>query len=439
MRSLLLTFISFFICTQIYAASLAEIKDVRMWTAPDKTRIVFDISKNVEHRLFTLHKPERLVIDITNASASTALMIASFKNTPLLGFRTAVRNKNDYRVVLDLNTKTKSKSFILKPYKKNGYRLVVDLIQSGTKNRIKTVKSTIASKKLRDVIIAIDAGHGGEDPGAIGSNKTKEKDVVFKIARELAATINSKKGMKAVMIRDGDYYVGLRDRIAKAHDIEADMFISIHADAFKVSSAHGASIYVLSKEGASSEMARLLASNENNSDRIGGVIEENDNSLLRTVLLDLSQTATLRSSIEAGNVILKHFKKSEKIKLHKHKLEHAGFAVLKSPNIPSILIETAFISNPSEERKLRTKKYQKALAKTMSAGIHSYFSQNAPPGSWLASNKHITTKGENLTTIANQYNVTLSNLLKSNQLSLNTILKAGQVLKIPYQTATGSY
>ena len=432
MRSFLLFFILFSFYTQTYAGS-AAIKDVRMWAAPDKTRVVFDVSKNVEHRLFTLHNPERLVIDIINASASTSPGISDFGDSPLTGIRTATRNKNDYRIVLDLNSKVESKSFILKPYKNHGYRLVVDLIQPGVKKKIKTVKSTVIDKKLRDVVIAIDAGHGGEDPGAIGLKKTKEKDVVFKIASELATLINNKKGMKAIMIRDGDYYVALRDRIRKAHEAKADMFISIHADAFEASNVHGASIYVLSKEGASSEMARLIASNENSSDLIGGVLEDSDNSLLRTVLLDLSQTATLKSSIEAGNVLLKHFKKSRKIKLHKHKLEHAGFAVLKSPNIPSILVETAFISNPSEERKLRTKKYQKALAKTMLSGIHSYFSRNAPPGSWLASNRHVTTKGETLTLIADQYNVTLSSLLKSNKLPLNATLKAGQILKIPYQ------
>lgn len=433
MRSLILTFISCFFCTQIYAESPATINDVRMWNAPNKTRIVFDINKNIEHRLFTLSKPERLVIDIINASAPKNPIISSFNDSPLSGMRVAVRNKTDYRIVLDLNSKIEAKSFILKPYKNNGYRLVVDLVQAGIKKKIKTVKNTITNKKLRDVVIAIDAGHGGEDPGAIGFKKTKEKDVVFKIANELATLINNKKGMKALMIRDGDYYVALRDRIAKAHEAKADMFISIHADAFKASSVHGASIYVLSKEGASSEMARLIANNENNSDLIAGVIEESDNTLLRTVLLDLSQTATLRSSIEAGNVILKHFKKSGKIKLHKPKLEHAGFAVLKSPNIPSLLVETAFISNPGDERKLRTKRYQKTIAKTMSSGIYSYFSQNSPPGSWLASNRHTTTKGETLTLIANHYNVTLSRLLKANNLSLNATLKAGQVLKIPYQ------
>ncbi len=433
MRSLIFIFISCFFCTQVYAENPATIEDVRMWTAPNKTRIVFDINKNVEHRLFTLRKPNRLVIDITNTSAPKNPTISSFDDSPLLGMRTAVRNKSDYRIVLDLDSKIEAKSFILKPYKKNGYRLVVDLMQPGDKKRVKTVKNTVIDKKLRDVVIAIDAGHGGEDPGAIGLKKTKEKDVVLKIANELASSINKKKGMKALMIRDGDYYVALRDRITKAHDAKADMFISIHADAFKASSVQGASIYVLSKEGASSEMARLIANNENSSDLIGGVIEENDNSLLRTVLLDLSQTATLKSSIEAGNVILKHFKKSGKIKLHKPKLEHAGFAVLKSPNIPSILVETAFISNPNEERKLRSKRYQKAIAKTISSGVHSYFSQNAPPGSWLASNKHITTKGETLSYIADQYNVTLSSLLKSNKLSPNATLKAGQILKIPYQ------
>ncbi len=433
MRTILTAFIICIFCKQVYAGT-ATIKDVRMWASPDKTRVVFDISKNVDHRLFTLNNPERLVIDINNASALKPPTIPTTDNTPLSGIRGALRGKNDYRIVLDLNSKVEFKSFILKPYKNHGYRLVVDLVQPGIKKKIKTVQDTISTKKLRDVVIAIDAGHGGEDPGAIGINKTQEKEVVFKIASKLASLINNTKGMRAVMIRDGDYYVALRDRIAKAHEARADMFISIHADAFEEANVNGASIYVLSKEGASSEMARLIANNENKSDMIAGVIEDNGNALLRTVLLDLSQTATLKSSIEAGNVLLKHFKKSKKIKLHKHKLEHAGFAVLKSPNIPSILIETAFISNPSEERKLRTKKYQKALAETMLSGIHNYFTKNAPPGSWLAANKHITTKGETLAAIASKYNVSLNSLLKSNKLTLNTKLKVGQVIKIPYQT-----
>ena len=285
--------------------------------------------------------------------------------------------------------------------------------------------------QLRDLVIAIDAGHGGEDPGARGRKGTREKDVVLEIARRLAALIEKEPGMRPVMIRDGDYYIGLRKRIEKARSQRADLFISIHADAFRDSRARGSSVYVLSQRGASSEMARWLAARENAADLVGGVSLDDKDDLLAEVLLDLAQTATLEASVEVADNVLQEMKRLGKV--HKKQVQHAGFVVLKSPDIPSLLVETAFISNPSEEQRLRNSRHQQQVAQAILAGVRNYFASNPPPGTLMAKSstrQHVIRRGDTLSNIAQRYGVSMNTLRSTNKLKNDNLL-GGKVLTIP--------
>jgi len=351
------------------------------------------------------------------------------------GLRSGSRNKGDLRLVLDLVSPVKPKSFVLKPNDQYGHRLVIDLFNAGKvkKREPKTVKAVTRPTKLRDLVIAVDAGHGGDDPGARGRKGTREKDVVLGIARKLAAKINKEPGMKAVLVRDGDYYIGLRKRIDKARKHRADLFISIHADAFRDRRVHGSSVYVLSRRGASSEMARWLAARENAADLVGGVSLDDKDDLLAEVLLDLAQTATLETSTGAASNVLSELKRLGKV--HKRQVQHAGFVVLKSPDIPSMLVETAFISNPSEENRLRSRKHQQKVANAIFKGVRRYFVSNPPVGTRLAKQsprRHVVRRGDTLSYIAQRYGVSLSSLRNRNRLKGDRLL-VGNVLKIPLQ------
>lgn len=285
--------------------------------------------------------------------------------------------------------------------------------------------------KARDIIIAIDAGHGGEDPGAHGPRGTQEKKVVFAIAKKLAALIDKKKGMKAVMVRKGDYYIKLRKRMQIARAANADLFVSIHADAFKNPKVKGASVFTLSNRGASSEAARWLANNENAADLVGGVTLTDKDDMLATVLMDLSQTATKEASRNVAGKILNNFKSIGPI--HSRSVQKAGFVVLKSPDIPSILVETAYISNPTEESKLRSSKHQSKMAKAIYKGIVNYFNQYAPADTYIALNsskKHTISRGETLSGIAQHYGVSMHSIKSVNNMAGNQV-RIGQVLEIP--------
>ncbi|MGR9089161.1 MAG: N-acetylmuramoyl-L-alanine amidase, partial [Gammaproteobacteria bacterium] len=317
--------------------------------------------------------------------------------------------------------------------KQYGHRLVLNL--TGGKSPARAAGAPAAravrpdSGGSRDIVVAVDAGHGGEDVGAIGPSGVYEKDIVLAISRELVAAINRLDGMRGVLVRNGDYYVGLRSRMVKARAAEADLFVSIHADAFKDRRVRGSSVYVLSQRGASSEAARWLAENENASDLIGGVSLDDKDDVLKSVLLDLSQTASLDASIDAANAILSGLKRLGKV--HKRDVQHAGFMVLKSPDIPSLLIETAFISNPDEERRLRSKAFQRELAASMAAGIRAYFEQNTPPGTRLAeARRHRVSRGDTLSVIADRYDVSMESIKLANNLSGDGV-RLGEVLKIP--------
>jgi N-acetylmuramoyl-L-alanine amidase len=282
-------------------------------------------------------------------------------------------------------------------------------------------------------VIAIDAGHGGDDPGAKGPRGALEKDVVLGIARELAALIDKEPGMRAVLVRDGDYYIGLRNRARKARAHQADLLISIHADAFSDPSVHGSTVYVVSPRGASNEMARWVAERENASDLAGGVSLEDKDDLLKTVLLDLSQSASIEASMEVGGKVLRQLKRVGKT--HKSTVQQAGFMVLKSPDIPSILVETAFISNPTEERRLKDPSHQRKVAQAITNGVRSYYAEKALGGTMWAGTRHVIQRGETLSEIAEHYQVSMEKIRLANNLSSDEV-QAGKVLRIP--TAAGS-
>jgi len=409
-------------------AAPAEVQGLRLWAAPDHTRVVFDLSGPVRHKLLSLKNPERLVIDVPDARAATGLDTRNRHAGIIKGVRTGKRGKGTLRIVLDLEQVAKPSSFILKPGGQHGHRLVVDLHDSNRKPLAQKQPVSVQKPRLRDLVIAIDAGHGGDDPGAIGRGGTREKDVVLSIARRLAALIKKEPGMRPVLIRKGDYYVGLRQRINKARQHKADLFVSIHADGFRDRRVRGSSVYMLSRRGASSEMARWLAEKENSADLAGGVSLDDKDQLLAEVLLDLSQTATNEASVDvAGNM----FRELRRLgKTHKKSVQQAGFVVLKSPDIPSVLVETAFITNPAEERKLRDKRHQEALARAMFSGIVRYFTTHQPPGTHLVAREHRIRRGDTLGHIAQRYQVTLNSLKGYNRLKTDRVL-VGQTLRIP--------
>ena len=427
MRILLINLL--LISSMVVTAAPVTIEGIRVWAAPDSTRVVFDISAPVDHNLIKLNAPYRTVIDLKNARLDGKLTQPGNEDKFLQGIRAATRNSDDLRVVLDLKKFVEHKSFQLKPNQHYGHRLVVDLLGTGTENRsAETDEEVTDSNRLRDVVIALDAGHGGEDPGARGPAGNFEKDVVLKIAKRLYTAINKERGMRAVMIREGDYYMRLRKRIEKARENKADLFISIHADAFRDRRVHGSSVYVLSQKGASSEAARWLAESENASDLIGGVSLDNRDDVLASVLLDLSQTASLEASIDIADRVLQGLKGIGKV--HKRTVQSAGFAVLKSPDIPSILVETAFISNPTEEKKLMSKQHQIRMSNAIVHGLRGYFRDFAPEGTLLASRKHIISRGETLSTIAQQYKISTRSLREYNGLK-GDLVRVGQTLSIP--------
>jgi len=415
------------LASTVLAAS--EVRGLRMWPAPDNTRLVFDLNAPVEHSLFTLRNPNRIVIDLKNTKVSGVLPSATYNESRIKGIRYAKRGDNGLRVVLDLNNAVKPKSFILKPHGSYGNRLVVDLFDAKTKKKVVIKRPVYKTKKYaRDLIIAIDAGHGGEDPGAIGQRGTREKDVVLRIAKELEKLIKRERGMKPLMIRTGDYYIGLKKRVKKAQIAQADLFISIHADAFKNGKARGTSVFILSESGASSDLASYLADSENSADLNGGVSSTNDD-LLNMVLADMVKNSTLEDSHQIASKVLAGLKGVNR--LHKKTVEQAGFRVLKAGR-PAILVETAFISNRSEERKLRTRHHQRALAKAIFKGTRSYFRSNPVPGTLLAvrDRKHRIARGETLSGIAQRYQVTLASIRGANNLR-NDNLYIGKTLRIP--------
>jgi N-acetylmuramoyl-L-alanine amidase len=360
-----------------------SVRAVRLWAGPDGTRVVLDLSGRASHSLQLLKNPDRVVLDIDGAALGGGVHGAKAGSGAVKQVRMA-RRGGELRIVLDLDRPVRAKSFLAAPNDRYGYRLVVDLSDGvatagGAEMPVKVVH---ARPDARDLIIAVDAGHGGEDPGAIGKGGTREKDVVLAIAKELAQRIDAEPGMKAVLTRSGDYFVTLRDRMRRARADQADLFVSIHADSIRDRRVDGSSVYILSPRGASDEASRWLAERENASDLIGGVSLDDKDDVLASVLLDLSQSASLSASEVAAQHVLRQLNQVGEIR--KHQVQQARFVVLKSPDIPSMLVETAYISNPGEEQRLRAQAHQARLAAAIHHGLRDYFYANPPAGTRIA-------------------------------------------------------
>jgi len=355
----------------VVQAKDSVIRDARFWTAPDHTRAVLDLSAAVEYRVFRLRSPERVVVDIKGARLATRLNGFS-KNDPVLSaVRYGKPKPGTLRLVMDVREQVQIRSFLLKPMEGKPYRLVIDLIRPQKKVK-KVLTKRIGTRK--PIVIAVDAGHGGEDPGASGPHRIREKTITLAVAKQFARAINATPGMRAILTRHGDYFVGLKKRVRLARKAKADLMISIHADAVKQRNVSGASVYTLSEKGASDRVAALLAHKENNSDAVGGVMPgEVSDPLVNKILADLIKTDSLNSAEMLAENILKQLGKVGPIKYGIPK--HARFVVLTAAEIPSVLVELDYISNPKRERLLRSSKHQKRLAKALLNASRSFLKQ----------------------------------------------------------------
>lgn len=432
----------------------AEINGVRSWTAPDRTRLVFDMTQTVEYKLTDFVGMNHVTLRMNKSDLKAAM--PSFESHKIIESIRSEERDGDVLVSIGLRSQARVKSFQLDPNGSYGHRLVLDIYSvegeeavAGNAGQADPVQATARSTPAasgkpvvtlgdvrgRDIIIAIDAGHGGEDSGAVGHRGTYEKRVVLQIAKKLKALVDAEPGMKGVLVRTGDYYIPLRKRMMIARKHRADFFVSIHADAFRDRRARGSSVFVLSNKGASSEAARWLAKRENQADLVGGVSLDDKDNVLASVLLDLSQAATMQVSHEVAQQTARNLGGIGR--MHSRKVQKARFVVLKSPDIPSMLVETAFISNPDEELKLRDTRHQKRIATAILAGIRDYFQKAPPPGTWLASRgnlkpggEYVIAPGDTLSAIANRHQVSLAELKDINKLETN-LIRVGQVLKIP--------
>jgi N-acetylmuramoyl-L-alanine amidase len=417
-------------------AAPATLRDVRVWGSPDSTRVVLDLSAPANYTMFPLSGPERIVIDFDAIDADIQNLELPPASGVVKAVRVGARGRHGLRIVLDVTEKVDAKGFLSPPNETYGHRLVVDLghdLPPATPVPVKVANDD----GQRDLVIAVDAGHGGEDPGAIGKAGTREKTVALAIAKKLADQINQEPGMKAVLTRTGDYFVKFRDRTGRARTAQADLFVSIHADAFMDRSVRGSSVYVLSTRRASNEAARWLADRENAADLIGGVSLHDKSDVLQSVLLDLSQNATISASRDAATRVLSELDQVGQLK--KSEVQHASLIVLTSPDVPSMLVETAFISNPDEERKLKDPSHQERLAGAIHAGIRRYFYDNPPPGTRVAvlaarergqALRHVVSPGETLGDVAGRYAVSIDEIRQRNHLDAETVA-SGTILEIP--------
>jgi N-acetylmuramoyl-L-alanine amidase len=411
-----------------------QVQNLRVWAGPESTRAVLDLDGRVDYKLFTLDNPPRVVVDISDASVETAFSLNPEYSGVIRNARHGVRNGGDVRVVFDLDDKARPQSFMLEPAGNYGHRLVIDLypeVTGSPQERVRKAVSEAASGE-RDMIVAIDAGHGGEDPGAIGPGGSFEKEITLALARELAELIDAQPGMQAVLVRTGDYYIPLAERYSRARRAQADLFLSIHADAFRDFRVRGSSVYVLSRSGASSEAARWLAQSENQADLVGGVKLDRGDDVLSSVLLDLSQSAALEYSNNAAESILDNL--GTVGRRHRDRVERANFVVLRSPDVPSVLIEVGFISNPQDEQKLNTAAHRRQVARAITDGVDRHFRQTAPQGTWFANNRkpsrYVVQRGDSLGQIAQKYQVSVNRLRQVNDLN-GDVIHPGAVLVIP--------
>ncbi len=408
------------------AVAQVSVDGVRVWADNDRTRVVFDLSGPVDHSVFSLQDPERVVLDFSGARMRD-------EDVPrgqgvLQRVRSAPRGDRDLRVVLDLGASVNVQSFLVSPSGNHGHRLVVDLRPQGSRDSpVRT-----ASEGHRELIVAIDPGHGGRDPGAIGPRGTRESDVVLAVGKKLAHLLEREPGIRPLMTRDSDVFVPLAERRELARSERADIFISIHADAVESGGPRGSSVYTLSRTGATSQAARLLAQRENAADMIGGVSLADKDDMVRSVLVDLSRGATLEASVELASDMLQELAKIGPI--HKRDVERAGFVVLQSLDMPSVLVELAFISNPVEERQLRDPDHQWKLARAIANGVLGYAGRHAPADIRMASGdgarEYRVRRGDTLSGIARQHRVSVADLRAANDLSGDRIV-VGTTLRIP--------
>ena len=380
-------------------SSAAVVASARLWPAQEYTRLILESSSPIAHQLMVLKDPQRVVLDLEgvepDGELAALVQLVRPSDPHILSIRVARFRPGTVRIVLDLKDDIEPQIFALTPVGEYGHRLVLDLYprtppdplmallegESGSQagRREPVAEAPTRNKQARPaakrpIIVALDPGHGGEDPGAIGRRGTREKDVTLAIARKIRSLVDREPGMRTMLTRDDDYFVPLNMRVQKARRVRADLFVSIHADAFSTPTARGSSVFALSEHGATSSAARWLAQRENEADLIGGVNLDNREPMLAKTLLDLSQTAQINDSLRVGRSVLEGIGSINA--LHKGSVEQAGFAVLKAPDIPSILIETAFISNPDEELKLRSDRHQQQFAQSIVGGIKHYFAQN---------------------------------------------------------------
>jgi N-acetylmuramoyl-L-alanine amidase len=415
----------------LFPAYANSIDGVRVWPAPENTRIVFDLSKKPDYKYFSLKNPQRLVIDFKNSKNHVSFKNLVKKDKRVKRIRTSKsKNKDTIRLVLELAHDYQLAIFPLAPAGQYGNRLVIDLFdQEKITKRIHTPQDN-----KRDIVIGIDAGHGGEDPGSIGGKGSYEKRVTLAIAKKLANYINTEKGMKAVLVRTGDYYVSVGRRSEIARTNQVDFLVSIHADAFRTPQPNGASVWVVSHKRVESEMAKWLRNRSNNSELLGGgggVIKNTRDDNLAKTLADMNKDHSQEVSIRMASSVIKQLKKITK--MHKRVPQPGNFGVLKSSDIPSILVETGFISNHREEINLNSSAHQKKLAKGIFKGIKDHFLTQPPMGSYYASivqRQHKITRGESLSVVAQRYKVSIGELKSVNNLTSN-IVQIGQTLTIP--------
>jgi N-acetylmuramoyl-L-alanine amidase len=402
-RWLLLPAAQVLVPSTVWSAA-ARIASARMWPAQEYTRVIIEGPAPIPHQLLTLKDPNRVVLDLEGIELSPELAVlptlVQAADPYIAGIRIARKSPEVVRIVFDLKAETRPQLFSLQPVAAFGHRVVLDLYpltpidplmalleEKGTvlgnansadaaQDRLPETRREAKRNDRRKITVVLDPGHGGEDPGAVGQRGTYEKNVALAIARKLKVRIDAEPTMRAMLTRDDDYFVPLATRVKKAQAVQADLFVSIHADAFRERSARGSSVFALSETGATSAAAKWLAQKENAADLIGGVnLDVRDPALART-LIDLSQTAQISDSLKVGRQVLDGIGTVNP--LHKAAVEQAGFAVLKAPDIPSILVETAFISNPDEELKLRSDRHQSQFAESMRDGIKRYFASNPP-------------------------------------------------------------
>lgn len=418
--------------------SAAELRALSLSEAGDHTRLELVLSEAAEHKVFTLDNPHRLVLDIRDGGLAKGFAPGPVSGK-VLKVRTGQPEAGQLRVVLDLAEAVQTRSQVIRAGDGQPARLVVEMHPRAGAASVEVARTVqdVIPQLQRDVVIAIDAGHGGKDPGAIGPSGKREKDITLAVARDLARSINEQRGFKAVLVRDGDTFIPLQQRYQIARRAQADLFVSVHADAAHNRNATGASVYVLSLRGASSEAARWLADQENAADLVGGLKLDDKENTLAAVLLDLSQSATMKASEDVAGHVLNGLKRVGKA--HKPQVERANFVVLRSPDVPSLLIETGFISNPGEERKLSDPGYRRQLAASITDGVRGFFVTQPPPDTWLAANahtlpgtarEHVVMRGDTLSGIANRYGVSMSSVRRVNRLD-SDVVKLGQRLSIP--------